>query len=436
LAGVSTRLRRAALTPADRDAHDSVRPVSAGLSNATTARLLQGGGGQSIPDQARTELEAGLGAPLDHVRVHTGAAAAGLAEGLNARAFTVGGDIYFGAGQYAPATATGYRLLAHEVAHTAQPDGPVRGDLTVGSVNAPEEAAADRFAEQVTGAGPDLAGHPGMLLGLQRSAGNAATARLVRRAVVSQGGSAPPDIAGRADYERLVAEYRTLMADGKITPVARQDADPAVLAGSEAISTVEIVYARTGSSGVTAGGWAAGALAAAGFLAADDATVIGVLDDPLIVPALAVAAGAGVVAALQRASANHDRAAALDAARETLRQVTTTIADIVFAAKVGDQIRSHTGLLALHLARILGSEVAGMPPDHQNDPERDKPHWWTEVLNFVKQITKHGLSPKQLWRELSKEYTREQIEAIIAALRKAAEALGKDPPDFPPVAFP
>ena len=77
-----------------------------------------------------------------------------------------------------------------------------------------------------------------------------------------------------------------------------------------------------------------------------------------------------------------------------------------------------------------------MPPDHQRDPERDKPHWWEEILNLIKEITKHGLSPKQLGRELSKKFTKEQVDAIIAALRKAAELLGKDPPDFPPVAFP
>ena len=104
--------------------------------------------------------------------------------------------------------------------------------------------------------------------------------------------------------------------------------------------------------------------------------------------------------------------------------------------RIGDQIRSHTQNLIIHLARILGSDVAGMPPDHQRDPERDKPHWWEEILNLIKEITKHGLSPKQLGRELSKKFTKEQVDAIIAALRKAAELLGKDPPDFPPVAFP
>ncbi len=112
------------------------------------------------------------------------------------------------------------------------------------------------------------------------------------------------------------------------------------------------------------------------------------------------------------------------------------IDDAPVSLRVGDQIRSNTVQLAIHLARVLGSDVGGMPPDHQGDPERDRPHWWKEILNFIRQVSKEGLTPKQLGRELSKRFTKEQFDAIIAALKKAAELLGKDPPDFPPVAFP
>jgi hypothetical protein len=104
--------------------------------------------------------------------------------------------------------------------------------------------------------------------------------------------------------------------------------------------------------------------------------------------------------------------------------------------KVGDEIRSKTVQLQIHLARILGSEVGGMPPDHQNDPERDRPGWWKEVLNFIRQISDEGLTPKQMGRELAKKFTKAEFEAIMAALKKAAEFLGKDPPNYPPVAFP
>jgi hypothetical protein len=54
------------------------------------------------------------------VRVHTDAHAARAADGLQARAVTVGDDIAFAPGEYQPGTADGRRLLAHEFAHVAQ----------------------------------------------------------------------------------------------------------------------------------------------------------------------------------------------------------------------------------------------------------------------------------------------------------------------------
>ncbi|HBB87625.1 MAG TPA: hypothetical protein DC047_08435 [Blastocatellia bacterium] len=57
------------------------------------------------------------------VRVHHDARAAASARAVNARAFTVGNDIVFGDGQYAPQTSGGKRLLAHELTHVIQQGG-------------------------------------------------------------------------------------------------------------------------------------------------------------------------------------------------------------------------------------------------------------------------------------------------------------------------
>ena len=57
------------------------------------------------------------------VRVHTSAQAAASARAVNALAYTVGNHVVFGAGQYAPTTTGGSRLLAHELAHTIQQGG-------------------------------------------------------------------------------------------------------------------------------------------------------------------------------------------------------------------------------------------------------------------------------------------------------------------------
>lgn len=57
---------------------------------------------------------------LSHVRIHTNARAAESARKINALAYTSGNNIVFGAGQFAPATRKGQRLLAHELTHVMQ----------------------------------------------------------------------------------------------------------------------------------------------------------------------------------------------------------------------------------------------------------------------------------------------------------------------------
>lgn len=76
--------------------------------------------GQPIAAPARRQAEQRLGQDFSGVRVHSGASAAQSAQAVNALAYTVGQDIVFGAGQYAPHTREGERLLAHELTHTLQ----------------------------------------------------------------------------------------------------------------------------------------------------------------------------------------------------------------------------------------------------------------------------------------------------------------------------
>src|SRR5262245_9941598 len=58
--------------------------------------------GSPIPAAIQRDFERSLGATLSSVRVHTDDAAAEAAEALDARAFALGQDVYFGAGQYDP----------------------------------------------------------------------------------------------------------------------------------------------------------------------------------------------------------------------------------------------------------------------------------------------------------------------------------------------
>lgn len=76
--------------------------------------------GQPLDPTARNFMERRFGYGFDQVRVHTDAKAAESARAVNAQAYTLGRDVVFGAGQYAPGTPTGRRLLAHELTHVAQ----------------------------------------------------------------------------------------------------------------------------------------------------------------------------------------------------------------------------------------------------------------------------------------------------------------------------
>lgn len=76
---------------------------------------------------SRSSAPAGVRHDFSGVRVHTDAQAAESARAVNALAYTVGQDIVFGAGHYAPDTPTGRHLLAHELAHVMQQNGSHEG---------------------------------------------------------------------------------------------------------------------------------------------------------------------------------------------------------------------------------------------------------------------------------------------------------------------
>lgn len=64
-----------------------------------------------------------MGQDFSRVRFHTDASAQQSADEVNARAYTVGHHIVFGAGRFAPETREGRRLLAHELTHVVQQSG-------------------------------------------------------------------------------------------------------------------------------------------------------------------------------------------------------------------------------------------------------------------------------------------------------------------------
>jgi hypothetical protein len=102
-------------------------------------------------------MERAFGRELGSVRLHEGALAERSAEAINAVAYTFGNRIVFGAGAFAPTTAAGRRLLAHEIAHVVQqaaPNGVSGGSIELGRVDDPQERDAERVAARVAAGRP------------------------------------------------------------------------------------------------------------------------------------------------------------------------------------------------------------------------------------------------------------------------------------------
>jgi hypothetical protein len=188
--------------------------------------------GAPLPGDVRTRFEGSLAADLSGVRVHTGADSVAAARAVSARAYTVGQDIHFAAGAYAPTDPSGEHLLAHEVAHTVQQAGgaPVRQHkLEVSSPGDPAEVEADRAADaMVQGAGFAIAG------------ATAAVSRVVMR---------KPGDPADGEWHDVKVKAPTTLAD-------RTDGSPATvnLLGKDQVLAVGTVVQTSGKTAVS-GAW-------------------------------------------------------------------------------------------------------------------------------------------------------------------------------------
>ena len=96
---------------------------SSGMIEATVPSIVDAvtsSPGQSLDPPTRRFMELRFGHDFGSVRVHSDARAAQSADAVSARAYAFGGNLVFGAGEYAPGTARGRSLIAHELAHVVQ----------------------------------------------------------------------------------------------------------------------------------------------------------------------------------------------------------------------------------------------------------------------------------------------------------------------------
>jgi hypothetical protein len=121
----------------------------ANSADATDEDLLhaQAHLGEGIPldSTVRNRMEGAFGADFANVRIHADSRAGSASTQLSARAFTIGSDVAFAAGEYRPNTLMGDALIAHELAHVVQQSDGVRTKGGSGS-GGPLEEDADRSA--------------------------------------------------------------------------------------------------------------------------------------------------------------------------------------------------------------------------------------------------------------------------------------------------
>jgi hypothetical protein len=109
-------------TPADPTAkvqrYADDHPESSGVPASVPEALRSPG--RPLDANSLDYMESRFGKDFSRVRIHTDAQAGESARAVNARAYTVMGDVVFGTGQYQPQTTEGKRLIAHELTHVLQ----------------------------------------------------------------------------------------------------------------------------------------------------------------------------------------------------------------------------------------------------------------------------------------------------------------------------
>ncbi len=115
---------------AEEEEEELVQPKREGQPNqngapSTDSIVRDGvsGGGHRLPSGLGSFFGTRFGHDFSGVRLHTDSQAASSAKAINAKAYTVGSDVVFGAGQYAPDSSRGRWLIAHELAHVVQGRG-------------------------------------------------------------------------------------------------------------------------------------------------------------------------------------------------------------------------------------------------------------------------------------------------------------------------
>jgi hypothetical protein len=114
--------------------------------------------GRPLEARLRQDMELRFGYDFSQVRVHHGVLAERSAGDINATAYTVGPNVVFGTGSYAPKTRTGRRLIVHELAHVVQQSAASEKKTADQMNNKPVLPSSSHPNWQQSSAGPSAIG--------------------------------------------------------------------------------------------------------------------------------------------------------------------------------------------------------------------------------------------------------------------------------------
>jgi hypothetical protein len=106
-------------TQAENDSKPA-QPLTEARSRQSPSGQIAGSTGVALEPGTKSFMESRFGHSLKDVRVHNDSDSGQVAQMLNARAFTIGNDVFMGENQYSPGTNEGRQLLAHELTHVLQ----------------------------------------------------------------------------------------------------------------------------------------------------------------------------------------------------------------------------------------------------------------------------------------------------------------------------
>jgi peptidoglycan hydrolase-like protein with peptidoglycan-binding domain len=199
-------------------------PRTPEVTPAMERRLARAsGGGRPIDAPTRTFFGSRFGHDFSDVRVHAGSDASTLCQGLNARAMTLGQNIFFNSDEYSPGTSEGRRLLAHELTHTLQQDAASGPAAPSGGIQRTLGDGHDLTAPRFSGNLPLEAAFDNERL-IRRGA-SGAPVRLLQESLVAMGYTLPEfgiDGIFGAETEAAIRQFQTdagaVLVDGIVGP--------------------------------------------------------------------------------------------------------------------------------------------------------------------------------------------------------------------------